>query len=68
MSGKPPFETVVATHGARVLRVCRAMLGPADADDAWSETFLSAMKGLSPAARYREGTGTTNALVDRTAT
>jgi RNA polymerase sigma factor (sigma-70 family) len=44
MSGKPPFETVVATHGARVLRVCRAMLGPTDADDAWSETFLSAMK------------------------
>ena len=27
-----------------VLRVCRAVLGPADADDAWSETFLSAMK------------------------
>lgn len=44
MAGKQPFETVVATHGARVLRVCRAMLGHADADDAWSETFLSAMK------------------------
>ena len=29
---------------ATVLRVCRAVLGPADADDAWSETFLSAMK------------------------
>jgi RNA polymerase sigma factor (sigma-70 family) len=27
-----------------VLRVCRAILGPADADDAWSETFLSALK------------------------
>jgi RNA polymerase sigma factor (sigma-70 family) len=27
-----------------VLRVCRAVLGPADADDAWSETFLSAMR------------------------
>jgi RNA polymerase sigma factor (sigma-70 family) len=26
-----------------VLRVCRAVLGPASADDAWSETFLSAM-------------------------
>jgi len=24
--------------------VCRAVLRPADADDAWSETFLSAMK------------------------
>ena len=31
-------------HGATVLRVCRAVLGPADADDAWSETFLSAMR------------------------
>lgn len=40
-----PFETVVAAHGATVLRVCRAMLGPAaDADDAWSETFLAAMR------------------------
>jgi RNA polymerase sigma factor (sigma-70 family) len=44
MAGKQPFETVVAVHGARVLRVCRAVLGHADADDAWSETFLSAMK------------------------
>jgi RNA polymerase sigma factor (sigma-70 family) len=41
---KPPFEVVVAEHGPTVLRVCRAVLGPADADDAWSETFLSAMK------------------------
>ena len=44
MMGKQPFETVVATHGAAVLRVCRAVLGGTDADDAWSETFLSAMK------------------------
>ncbi|WP_295700064.1 sigma-70 family RNA polymerase sigma factor [Lapillicoccus sp.] len=41
---KLPFETVVATHGATVLRVCRAVLGPVDADDAWSETFLSALR------------------------
>jgi RNA polymerase sigma factor (sigma-70 family) len=41
---KQPFETVVAGHGPAVLRVCRAVLGRADADDAWSETFLSAMK------------------------
>jgi RNA polymerase sigma factor (sigma-70 family) len=27
-----------------VLRVCRALLGPADADDAWSETFLASMR------------------------
>jgi RNA polymerase sigma factor (sigma-70 family) len=40
----PPFETVVAEHGAVVLRVCRAVLGPDDADDAWSETFLAALR------------------------
>ena len=44
MTGKPPFEAIVAAHGRTVLRVCRAVLGPADADDAWSETFLSALK------------------------
>jgi len=27
-----------------VLRVCRAVLGPIDAEDAWSETFLSALR------------------------
>src|SRR5882757_6024782 len=41
---KPPFENVVARHGATVLRVARVVLGHADADDAWSETFLAAMK------------------------
>jgi RNA polymerase sigma factor (sigma-70 family) len=41
---KPPFEKVVVQHGATVLRVARAVLGHADADDAWSETFLAAMK------------------------
>lgn len=40
----PPFERVVAMHGATVLRVCRALLGPVDADDAWSETFLAALR------------------------
>lgn len=44
MTAKPPFESVVATHGATVLRVCRAVLGPVDADDAWSETFLAALQ------------------------
>ena len=44
MAGKQSLEAVVATHGAVVFRVCRALLGPVDADDAWSETFLSAMK------------------------
>ena len=38
-AGKPPFARVVETHGATVLRVCRALLGPVDADDAWQETL-----------------------------
>jgi RNA polymerase sigma factor (sigma-70 family) len=44
VTGKRPFEAVVAEHGAMVLRVCRAVLGGADAEDAWSETFLAALK------------------------
>jgi RNA polymerase sigma factor (sigma-70 family) len=35
---------VVAEHGPTVLRVVRAVLGPTDADDAWSETFLAALR------------------------
>jgi RNA polymerase sigma factor (sigma-70 family) len=41
---KPPFEAVVARHGATVLRVVRAVVGHTDADDAWSDTFLAALK------------------------
>ena len=44
MTLKQPFETVVAAYGSTVLRVCRAVLGIVDADDAWSETFISAMR------------------------
>lgn len=44
MNALPPFERVVAAHGSRVLRVCRAVVGPDDADDAWSETFLAALR------------------------
>ena len=47
MDLKAPFESVVAGHGATVLRVCRAVLGAADSEDAWSETFLSAFKAYS---------------------
>lgn len=39
-----PFEEIVAEHGPVVMRVCRALLGPVDAQDAWSETFLSALR------------------------
>ncbi|HLS26061.1 MAG TPA: sigma-70 family RNA polymerase sigma factor [Beutenbergiaceae bacterium] len=39
-----PFDQVVTRHGATVLRVCRAVLGPDHAEDAWSETFLAALR------------------------
>ncbi len=39
-----PFEEVVVEHGAMVWRVCRALLTDADADDAWSETFIAALR------------------------
>jgi len=51
-----PFEAIVREHGAVVLRVCRAVLGPVDAEDAWSETFLSALRAypsLDPAANVQ---------------
>jgi RNA polymerase sigma factor (sigma-70 family) len=41
---KRPFEQAVTEHGTVVLRVCRAVLGVEEADDAWSETFLSALR------------------------
>ncbi len=41
---REPFEVLVRRHGAAVLRVCRAIVGPDDADDAWSETFLAALR------------------------
>ncbi|MGH2448652.1 MAG: RNA polymerase sigma factor, partial [Chloroflexota bacterium] len=41
---KKPFERVVEEHGAAVLRVCRAALGPSDCEDAWSDTFLAALR------------------------
>lgn len=44
MEIKKPFELVVHDHGGTVLRVCRAVVGPDDAEDAWSETFISALR------------------------
>ena len=45
MPGLPPFDRLVRMHGPVVLRVCRAVLGSsADADDAWQETFLAALR------------------------
>ena len=41
---RQPFEKVVAQHADTVLRVCRVLLGVHDAEDAWSETFLAALR------------------------
>jgi RNA polymerase sigma factor (sigma-70 family) len=41
---REPFEKVVARHADTVLRVCRVLLGAHDAEDAWSETFLAALR------------------------
>lgn len=46
VKAKPPFETVVRDHGPTVFRVCCAVVGVHDADDAWSETFLAALKAF----------------------
>ena len=51
-----PFEAIVVEHGQVVMRVCRALLGPVEADDAWSETFLAALRAypnLSPGSNVR---------------
>ena len=39
-----PFERVVEAHGDVVWRVCRGLLPQHDAEDAWSETFLAALR------------------------
>jgi RNA polymerase sigma factor (sigma-70 family) len=41
---REPFEKVVARHADTVLRVCLVLLGAHDAEDAWSETFLAALR------------------------
>jgi RNA polymerase sigma factor (sigma-70 family) len=55
-----PFEEIVAEHGQVVLRVCRAVVGPDDAEDAWSETFLAA---LAAYPRLRRGSNVRGWLV-----
>ena len=53
-----PFEDVVAEHGATVLRVCRAVVGPVDAEDAWSNVIICSQGAtgagiLAAAERYK---------------
>jgi RNA polymerase sigma factor (sigma-70 family) len=44
MAEQRPFEEIVAEYGTVVMRVCRALLGPSEAEDAWAETFLAALR------------------------
>jgi RNA polymerase sigma factor (sigma-70 family) len=44
MDTKKPFESIVTEHSSTVLRVCRAVVGVHDAEDAWAETFLAALR------------------------
>jgi RNA polymerase sigma factor (sigma-70 family) len=55
-----PFEQIVTEHGPAVMRVCRALLGGADAQDAWSETFMAALKAYP---RLREDSNVRGWLV-----
>jgi RNA polymerase sigma factor (sigma-70 family) len=55
-----PFEEVVSEHGAAVMRVCRALLGAEGAQDAWSETFMAALKAYP---RLRAGSNVRGWLV-----
>jgi RNA polymerase sigma factor (sigma-70 family) len=51
-----PFEEIVMEHGSVVRRLCRSLLDPADADDAWAETFLAALRAypkLRPGSNVR---------------
>ncbi|MCS4275967.1 RNA polymerase sigma factor (sigma-70 family) [Mycetocola sp. BIGb0189] len=53
-----PFETAIETHGATVLRVCRAVLGGhVDAEDAWAETFVAALADWDRIARIENVRG-----------
>jgi RNA polymerase sigma factor (sigma-70 family) len=41
----PPFQALLDSHSAEIYRFLVATAGPADADDAFQETWISAMRG-----------------------
>jgi RNA polymerase sigma factor (sigma-70 family) len=52
----PPFQSLLDEHGRDVHRFLVAMLGPVDADDAYQETWLAALRAyprLQSAANLR---------------
>ena len=40
----PPFQALLDEHAELVLRFLRGMVGPADADDCFQETFVAALR------------------------
>lgn len=48
----PPFQAILDAHRDDVYRFLRATVGPADADDCFQETFLSALRAYP---RLRHG-------------
>jgi RNA polymerase sigma factor (sigma-70 family) len=56
VSGLPPFQRFLDAHAGDVLRFLVASLGRHDADDAFQETFISALRaypGLRPDSNLR---------------
>ncbi len=46
-AGIPPFQSFLEENRAVVYRFLQASMGPADADDAFQETFLSALRSYA---------------------
>ncbi len=40
----PPFQTLIDDHGDALLRYLRAAVGAQEAEDAWQETMLAALR------------------------
>lgn len=47
MSAKTSFDEVVDRHGGAIWRLVRSQLDPHEAQDAWQETFLSALEAYA---------------------
>lgn len=45
LTALPPFQTLLDEHAGAVMGVLRGAVGPADAEDCFQETFLSALRG-----------------------
>jgi RNA polymerase sigma factor (sigma-70 family) len=50
----PPFQTLLDRHAHEILGFLRAMVGPADAEDCFQETFLAALRAYPRLRRHDE--------------